>query len=571
MSEFVTIGSSNTIKGNKVAITIKISKEKGGEINFSKGKITISNLDKLISNNSSVYYKDNVSSSHELNYSSGNNYYFKSIVTSKNITNVELEITGQLNEDFDFTIPLKINFKENNVEQNIDFKVVKSEMPIQILKFVASSNIIQKSKNNLQLQFSVTGNPTDLTLLENGKELNTAIFKKLNFKENDKIYSIENLLKNKQPGNYEYTLQATKANQVVSKSETVLYVDESKITNRTQPTNCTIINFCAAQNGDYLFALTYNNKELQIHYTNQIDGDNWQEIQISDIEKIKPYINSPMVHLQSTQEKNDGKLGRILFIGGSRIENTSNTTENGNQVAIIELNESVTQISINEIQTWQPRWGHACVIFPKGQEQNTIWMLGGEDEYGNTTNEVWTSTNGIEWTKENNASWQHRTMHSACVSYQIEKNLKTKEAIYLGGGFKGIGNECISDVWKYSKSCNWEKITDNHSDIKAFGIGYGGIENTGDTGVYTIKSNNERIINKLIVDNQNKYILNEINTQKINMFNQGIINTAFFKECLWFMTINGLGSSGISYSDLFYRIPTLHQTTIDFYSNPKNK
>lgn len=567
MSAFLITGN-NTINEKKVCVKIRVSKADGSKMSFGqKPKITISNIDQLLIADKckTVQYKDDVATSYiNISFNSQNKTYYTS-PGLKEITYFEVIIQGNLNEAFSTNMPICITIKQNDtIEEKINFNVVKTAEPIKIKSLNVSANIIQKNKQKLDLCYEIEGNPEKISVFENGKELDNDVINIVKFKD---------LLKDKNPGIYEYTLQATKDKQIVSKSETVLYVDESKVATRTPPTDCTIINFCAAQNGEYLFALFATKKiEVQLYYTNQIDGDNWQSILIEDCEKIKPFVNSPMVHLQSDQEKEEGKLGRILFIGGSRIENTSYTTENGNQVAIIELNESVTQISINKIQTWQPRWGHTCVIFPKNNEKNTIWMLGGEDEYGNATNEVWTSTNGIEWSKENNASWQKRAMHDATISYKIEDTKLTKEAIFLGGGFEAIGDKFIPDIWKY-ESNKWKKIeyTSSEKEAKGFGIGFGGFENIGDTGIYTITSNINMIINKLIIDNNNKYSLNEINTQKINMFNQGIIITAFFKECLWFMSINSTGSSGTTYSDLFYRIPTLQQTTIDFYSNSKNK
>lgn len=572
MSEFVTTGSNNTISGTTVSVKIRVSKNDASKINFgNKTKITISKIDELVVKKEGsipVNYKDDIATNTvKLNFNESSKTY-TIIVNEKELSYFELEIYGELNKDFKFDDSLKININFNNdvSNQEIDFKLVNTQKPIKIVSFQANANIIQKNRGNLILIFSFEGNPEKVSLFENGKLLTDNLVNK---------QKVENLFQDKQPGIYEYTLQASKGEQLHSRSETIVYVDESKVTSRIKPVDATIINFSAAQNGDYLFALTYNdNKELLLHYTNQIDGNNWQKIHIDNLEKIKPFINSPMLHLQSSQEINEGKLGRILFIGGSRIENTANSIENGNQVAIIELNGKETQIVVHEIEKWQPRWGHSCIIFPKKEHQNTIWMLGGEDEYGNVTNEVWTSTDGIKWTKENEVNWDKRTMHSACVSYQIENNVKTKDAIYLGGGFKSMGDQYISDIWKYDKNSKWEKIISNQFDTKtkAFGLGYGGIENIGDVGIYSMTAKNQINLNSLIIDNQNKFSLKEINSANLNFntFNQGIVTTAFFKECVWFMTINSLGSTGITYSNLFYRIPTIHQTTIDFYSNPKN-
>jgi len=561
MSRYTTKESNNIVNGNTVSITIRIANSDNKPISFTNGKISIINVDKLLiaNKNSAVQYRDNLNNKNSLNYNN-NKYNFTKI--SKNIPFFDIEIYGELNVDFNFQTPIIVEIKEDeNYTEKINFSLYKAKENL-IKSFIPNATIIQKSSSMLSFDFSLNGEPEKVVLFENGIEI-----------RNDLVTTtkVTNLLKDKQPGIYEYTLKATKGELTASKSHTVLYVDESKISTRTSIANRTIINFCVAQEEDFLFALTTDsNNNFKIYYTHQIDGDDWQEIKDGGLDEIMPFINSPMLHLQSDDEKDKGKLGRIFFIGGSRLEKSIAINKTANKVLIIDLGKEESGIIVHD-KVFDARWGHTCVLFPKGENQNTIWMFGGVDRNGKSLNEIWTSTDGVNWSKTDNPEWESRVMHSACVSYNKEN--RTNEALYLGGGFDNLGGNFISQIFKYQNK-EWIKIIEyvNKEKIKVFGLGYGGIENEGDTGIYTIAIDEVSIkIKMLSKDNNNVFRLvdKDKNNLDINSYNQGIFITAFFKECLWFMKVNSLGDEGYSYSNLFYRIPTIHQTTINFYNDKK--
>jgi hypothetical protein len=570
MSQFTTRGSTNIVSGTNVAITIKIAKTDNSGFNISD-KIKIEKINDLLvlsDGDTPVKYKDSISKSPSDFSSESSGYYYK---RNKNIRFFEITINGTLNSSFNFKNPLQVTFTADGVgvEETISFKLERAQEKITIKTFTANKNIIQKNKATLELNFKIEGTVDKVCLFENGKLLNDTLV------NTGKINNISQDLK----GTHEYTLQATKEGKMVSKSLTVLYVEDSKVGTRTTPENYTIINFCASQEGDYLFALASvkNTSKLALFYTHEIDGKNWQDLNIENLENIKPYLLAPMVHIQSETEKQEGNLGRILFIGGGYLGSIEEDGNPGNKVAVIPL-ENNRSIFIDEMKdskdskNLKPRWGHTCVLFPKDNNQNTIWLFGGQNRSGNTTNEIWTSTDGVKWSQEQIPGWVPRVMHSACVSYEIESNIKVKKAIYLGGGFTKIGSDFLPDIWKYEHSSKkWEKVIDipqPNNAIRSFGIGFGNSEYIGDTGIYTLTPSSPSL-SKLKTDNGSPSTLDSdtvANAPKLNSFSQGVILTTYFKECLWFMNIYLGGSEGVTYSGLFYRIPTIQDTTIQFYN-----
>lgn len=574
MSQFTTKESTNIVIGTKVDITIKIAKTDNSGFKISD-KIKIEKIKSLLilSGDVKVKYKDSLMSSSS-GFNSCDDYYTYSISNSKNINYFEITIKGTLNVSFNFENPLQVTFKADGTKEIINFKLEKAEEKITIKTFSATKNIIQKNKATLELNFEIEGTVDKVCLFENGKLLKDGL---------GTTGEINDISQESKTGTYEYTLQATKGtSKMVSKSLTVLYVEESKVGTRTTPNDYTIINFCASQEGDYLFALASHNKtnQLALFYTHEIDGQNWQELKIENLENIKPYLLAPMVHIQSETEKQEGNLGRILFIGGGYLGSIEEDGNKGNHVAIITLENETTSISIEKMKDskdLKSRWGHTCVLFPKGDNQNTIWMLGGQDKFGNATNEIWTSTDGTTWTQENTPGWAPRVMHSACVSYKIVSNCKVKEAIYLGGGFTRIGSDFLPDIWKYENtSKKWEKVIDipqPNNAIRSFGIGFGNSEYIGDTGIYTLTPSSPSL-RKLTTNNGSPSMFESDslkNATTLNSFSQGVILTAYFKECLWFMNINFGGAKGVTYSGLFYRIPTIQDTTINIYNNLNNQ
>ncbi len=96
---------------------------------------------------------------------------------------------------------------------------------------------------------------------------------------------------------------------------------------------------------------------------------------------------------------------------------------------------------------WTGRDYHAAVEF-KGK----MWILGGQDSSGKPQNDIWSSSDGVNW-KRLTAPWSAR--HSLAVVVHDEK-------IWVLGGYDVASK---NDVWCSSDCVSWTPITLGHKDM----------------------------------------------------------------------------------------------------------
>lgn len=92
---------------------------------------------------------------------------------------------------------------------------------------------------------------------------------------------------------------------------------------------------------------------------------------------------------------------------------------------------------------WSLRHGAASVVY-----NNKMWIMGGGTPNSSftTLNDVWSSTNGINWTQEiSNAPWTARR-YSALVNFNGK--------MFLLGGLNA-SNGPLNDVWSSVDGANW--------------------------------------------------------------------------------------------------------------------
>jgi leucine-zipper-like transcriptional regulator 1 len=115
------------------------------------------------------------------------------------------------------------------------------------------------------------------------------------------------------------------------------------------------------------------------------------------------------------------------------------------------------------------RKGVSCLSF-----NNKIWIIGGVD-YGGIS-QVWTSTDGSDWTIETTPPWDGRGHH---VSY-VHNN-----KIWVVGG-SVYATEYYQDVWSSSDGINWQKEIDEIGQDTLYGhsafIGNNRVVITGGNG-----------------------------------------------------------------------------------------
>ncbi|OGI11514.1 MAG: hypothetical protein A2Y40_01695 [Candidatus Margulisbacteria bacterium GWF2_35_9] len=93
------------------------------------------------------------------------------------------------------------------------------------------------------------------------------------------------------------------------------------------------------------------------------------------------------------------------------------------------------------------RFGHEAVAF-----NGEMYIMGGLVGGSTFKNDVWASSDGITWTqKTSNAGWVPRTNFAAVVHNNL---------VWVMGGVNA-SNQCLSDIWNSSDGITWTLVTAN--------------------------------------------------------------------------------------------------------------
>ncbi len=131
---------------------------------------------------------------------------------------------------------------------------------------------------------------------------------------------------------------------------------------------------------------------------------------------------------------------------------------------------------------WLGRRGHQLVVFDDGSG-DAMFLVGGftvneENGYREYGNDVWKSTNGVDWTelkprthppKDTVGDWQPRFNHSLVVA-----NHGGTDYMYIIGGALMRDNypaqyamKYFNDVWRSTDGISWEKLNNNDYGIRS--------------------------------------------------------------------------------------------------------
>ncbi|MGB5820986.1 MAG: kelch repeat-containing protein [Saonia sp.] len=128
--------------------------------------------------------------------------------------------------------------------------------------------------------------------------------------------------------------------------------------------------------------------------------------------------------------------GKLWIIGGV------DRFERSDEVWSSEDGINWTKITNNA--GFESRGEHTSVVF-----NNRIWVVAGIDNLGNPLNDVWSSEDGLNWTLENaDAPFASRLDHSLTVF---------DNKLWLIGGEDGTFE--LDDIWMSEDGVNWELIT----------------------------------------------------------------------------------------------------------------
>ena len=145
--------------------------------------------------------------------------------------------------------------------------------------------------------------------------------------------------------------------------------------------------------------------------------------------------------------------GGILVTGGNDGSNNLKTSE------IIFINGTVKQgKSLPE-----PRYAH-CMVEYQGQ----IFSTGGDDGNDDTTSDVWSFNNHVEFTLTNKPSMKYARHHHACgIVHSIQH--EDRPLLVVAGGYgNGIDK---SEYWDFTlPGSQWQLCSKSSSFLKSFEI-----------------------------------------------------------------------------------------------------
>ena len=177
----------------------------------------------------------------------------------------------------------------------------------------------------------------------------------------------------------------------------------------------------------------------------------------------------------------DGSGPAMFIIGGFEVEETTGHRQYTNDVWKSTDGETWTQVkprtyhnTIDSLDDWFPRYNHACVVADHDGTEY-IYLIGGftqlEDHsvrYASVYfNDVWRSTDAVNWEKLDNNDFGIRADHAATVDPQTGQ-------IFIQGGMHGVifegennGSQPIEDwhfLWSSYDGITWTQEKD-YSDF----------------------------------------------------------------------------------------------------------
>jgi hypothetical protein len=173
-------------------------------------------------------------------------------------------------------------------------------------------------------------------------------------------------------------------------------------------------------------------------YTNGPSNDVWSSPDGVTWTEVTPAANFPARQSHTTVVFDN----KMWAIGGFE------TNPLGQLADVWNSSDGVTWTQVNTINM-PARTHHQTVVF-----NNKIWLIAGLGENGRT-NDVWNSSDGITWELINpSADFDGRYYHSAIT-------FDDKMWVIGGNGFNGSESVHFNDVWSSSDGINWTEETLN--------------------------------------------------------------------------------------------------------------
>ncbi|MDH5388608.1 MAG: hypothetical protein OEY06_09170 [Gammaproteobacteria bacterium] len=199
--------------------------------------------------------------------------------------------------------------------------------------------------------------------------------------------------------------------------------------------------------GDKLWLIGGNDGSLKNDVWSSSDGINWTQ------KTASAAFSARSAH--QVVRFNDGSRDKLWLIGGAddrKINNIwSSTTNDSNTNDVWSSSDGINWTQETVSAEFSARKNHQVVSFNDGSGDK-LWLIGGDD--GDFKNDVWSSSNGINWVQQiNNAAFSNRSAHQV-VSFNNNNGNK----LWLIGGDDG---ELKNDVWSSNDGINWTQQIDS--------------------------------------------------------------------------------------------------------------
>ena len=173
----------------------------------------------------------------------------------------------------------------------------------------------------------------------------------------------------------------------------------------------------------------------------------------------------------------DGSGEAMFVIGGFEVDEESGYRQYTNDVWKSvdganweQVKPRTCAVNPDSLNDWYPRFNHACVVANHGGV-DYIYLMGGAtmlDDHNSRYsmvyfNDVWRSTNGVEWEKLNNNDYGIRSEHAATVDPATGR-------IFIQGGMHGViyegenyGSQPLENwhfLWSSLDGVTWEPEKD---------------------------------------------------------------------------------------------------------------
>ena len=172
------------------------------------------------------------------------------------------------------------------------------------------------------------------------------------------------------------------------------------------------------------------------------NGINWNEVKTDNNAGWDARASHSSLVFNNKMWVLGGRVDENSFTDDASVKNDVWSSANG------ENWNEVKADSTNDPHSWPARQEHTSVVF-----DNKMWVLGGKFETGprrdaSFRNDVWSSTNGINWNEvktDNNAGWSARQGHTSVVF--------DNKMWVLGGS--GMDDSRKNDVWSSTNGIDW--------------------------------------------------------------------------------------------------------------------